>query len=340
MFKKSFDDIMDEMKVNVPNGMDVSEGSILYDALAPMALALEKAYMDMDSIIELAFADTSNGKYLSMRAEEFGVTRKEALQAKIEGQFNIDVPTNSRFYVEGFYFTVYESGKLICETPGKIPNIEGNELIPVNNIEGLTAASVTSIIFFGEDEESDEDLLMRLHHKVRNPATSGNVGHYKLWANSVNGVSDSRIIPKHDGVGTVKVIVIDNDKRAPDSAVIQEVQEYIEEVRPIGIEVTVQGPKEVSIDIQCTIQVSEGADLDEAKATVINNIEEYLRSIAFKVDEVRYSRILNNIFQVEAVEDCIDLVISSQDTLQVQNKNIILNTDEVAVIGQVTFYDS
>ncbi len=340
MFSKSFDDIMDEMKLNVPTGMDGREGSILYDALAPIALALEKAYMDMDSIIELAFAETSNGEYLGMRAEEFGVSRKEAQRSIIQGQFNLEVPIDSKFYVEGLSFTVFESGKLICDTSGKISNIEGKELIPVNNIEGLTTASVTKIIFSGEDEESDEELLKRLHHKVRNPVTSGNIGHYKLWANSVNGVGDCRIIPKYDGVGTVKVIVIDNNKQPPADCVVKNVNDYIDKVRPIGVDVAVVKAKGVSIDVQCTLKVSEGANVEDIKSRIIDNIEEYLRSIAFKVNEVRYSRILNNIFQVEDVEDCINLVISSDDTTQKDNNNIILNTDEVAVIGQVIFHES
>ena len=66
---------------------DVSavEGTFSFDTLAANAKEFEKAYAEMDLIVEAAFPQTSWGKYLDYLAEELaGLTRRAATKASVE----------------------------------------------------------------------------------------------------------------------------------------------------------------------------------------------------------------------------------------------------------------
>ncbi|WP_400162931.1 baseplate J/gp47 family protein [Brevibacillus sp. TJ4] len=69
----SFEQILYDMLLTVPEDLDRSEGSIIYDALAPMALALFKHHQERGKIIEQAFAVTATRKYLELMAIDYGL---------------------------------------------------------------------------------------------------------------------------------------------------------------------------------------------------------------------------------------------------------------------------
>ena len=66
----TFDKIIHDMLENIPNGLDKREGSVLYNALAPVALELQNAYIEMDTILNLTFVDTTEGIYLTKKCHE------------------------------------------------------------------------------------------------------------------------------------------------------------------------------------------------------------------------------------------------------------------------------
>ena len=62
MFEQyDFDTILSRMMSNVSDSLDKREGSVIYDALSPMAAELAQAYIVIDDIIDLIFPDTSVG---------------------------------------------------------------------------------------------------------------------------------------------------------------------------------------------------------------------------------------------------------------------------------------
>ncbi|MGK5506723.1 baseplate J/gp47 family protein [Brevibacillus formosus] len=109
--------------------------------------------------------------------------------------------------------------KVEAVVAGSSGNVPANSitLFPVT-LAGFTAVTNPSPTSDGFDAESDEDLLKRYYQRIRTPATSGNKAHYKNWAMEVQGVGDVRIVPLWDGVNTVKVIIIDSDKKPASQA--------------------------------------------------------------------------------------------------------------------------
>lgn len=61
----------------IPDDLDKSEGSHIWDAIAPAAIELAQAYIALDRVITLGFAQTTYGQYLDMRGNEIGLPRND-----------------------------------------------------------------------------------------------------------------------------------------------------------------------------------------------------------------------------------------------------------------------
>ena len=60
------------------------EGTFARDLIDANAVEFESSYAEMAMLRDAAFAETSWGDYLTLRAAEFGVDRKKAVKAKGE----------------------------------------------------------------------------------------------------------------------------------------------------------------------------------------------------------------------------------------------------------------
>lgn len=336
----TFETILKQMLDRVPNILDKREGSVIYNALAPAAVELAQKYIELDTFLDLVFVTTSSGEYLDRRAAELGLTRHPATKAKRLGLFfdsdnnPMDVPLESRFSLELLNYVVLEkleTGRFVleCETPGETGNKDFGNLIPIETIPDLGVAELADVLSPGEEEESDESLRERYLLKAQAPATSGNPAHYVIWAREVPGVGDANVIPVWNGPGTVKVVLIDPDKRAVSEFVRQAVEDHIETQRPIGADVTVVPATEVEINISVGVELPMGVDIDEVRTVFRDAVTEYLKGLAFKDKFVRPVRIGNILLDVAPIIDYENLAINGQTS------NIELADDEVAVLGTI-----
>ena len=337
---QTFDVIMKRMLDSAPNDVDKREGSIIYTALAPIAIELEQAYIDLGSNLDLTFADKANDIYLDYRANELGLSRKPAVKAIRKGEFKdnanalIDVPIGSRYSIEKVNYKIIEKistgmYKLECETAGQIGNTPSGVLLPLDYIDGLATARLTDVITPGEEVESNESLRTRYFDRARKPITSGNVRHYEQWAKEIPGIGDAKAFAVWNGPGTVKVVLLDQDKRAPVQGKVTEVANYIASVHPVGATVTVMAAIEVPINISATLTMKPGASIPSVIDEVKKNATEHFKSMAFKDQYVRYSRIANIILDADGVIDYTNLKINGG------TGNLLITGDQVAVLGTV-----
>ena len=63
----TFEVLLKRMLDRVSNSLDKREGSIIYDAAAPAANELQNAYINLDIMINEAYADTASRYYLIKR---------------------------------------------------------------------------------------------------------------------------------------------------------------------------------------------------------------------------------------------------------------------------------
>lgn len=330
----TYDYILNDMLNRVTDDVDKREGSLIYNALAPAAYHLSQAYFTLDNYLDLFFKDSAVGEYLDKKASDYGLARKQATYAvrKIATSGTIEI--GSRFALND---TTYKTTELIstnvykalCEQSGIIGNIYSGQLEAIDSVGDITA-TLTDIISLALDEEADDSLRERLDSFLKNPATSGNKNHYITWSKEINGIGYARVFPRWNGVNTVKVALLTNDKASVSETKVQEVKSYIEDRRPPGADVTVQSALEKSIDVNVKITLSANSTLELAKTDIESNIKQYFKDITFNDLIVRYTKIGEAILNSSYITDYENLTISNLTS------NIQLTEEEFPVLGALT----
>ncbi|MEL0873574.1 phage tail protein, partial [Clostridioides difficile] len=104
----TFENIIKRMLDSVPDTFDKREGSIIYNALAPVAIELTETYIAMDELLDQTFVDTASYYYLEKRCKERGITPLSATNTIAKGVFNIDIPLDSRFNLGEYNYIAIE----------------------------------------------------------------------------------------------------------------------------------------------------------------------------------------------------------------------------------------
>lgn len=205
-----YPNILKRMLNKIPDDIDKREGSIIYDALAPAAIEIAQMYVSFKNNMDLVFVDTAVSEYLDRIVNQIGMTRKLASKAIKEAYFYdeneelMDVPINSRFTCEEYYWRVLEKistgiFKVEAEKAGSETNNIIGKLIPVDYIINLGIANLSKLLIPGEDEESDDELRERYIENAKAPAFAGNITDYRTQVKLISGVGDLKVIPVWNG---------------------------------------------------------------------------------------------------------------------------------------------
>jgi len=172
---------------------------------------------------------------------------------------------------------------------------------PIANVSGTAIVSSPGL-FGGADEESDEDLRARVKLAFTSPPDGSSAPQFEAWALEVAGVTRAFALPLNSGLGTVDVtFVLDDDPSSiiPDSAKVQEVQDYIDERRPVTAAVTVFAPQLNEFDVFLSVVPDTTA--------VRQAVEDSLREMAAREAEpgqaLPISKIREAISAAEGEED-------------------------------------
>ena len=345
----TYEDILQRMLDKIPNNMDKREGSIIYDALAPAALELQLMYIELDVIMNEAFADTASREYLIRRANERGIIPEPATNAVLKGVFTpttVDILGN-RFSCGNLNYVAIEKitdgeYKMECETVGVDGNSSFGQIIPIDYIEGLESAELTEILIPGEDEEDTEVFRERYFQSFESQAFGGNVADYKLKTNAINGVGNTKVTPVWDGGGTVLLTIINSNFEAASEELIQSVQETIDPTKdasgkgiaPIGHIVTVNTVEEVPVNVTTSITYETDYSFDVLKTQIDEVIENYLAELrkTWGNNEdliVRSSQIDARLLDVVGIVDI-------QNTHVNEVKNFMVSEYQIPILGGVT----
>ena len=357
---KTFENILGEMLAYVEQQnpeLDTRVGSVIYTALAPIAMELETAYHEMVMIMDEAFLDTASLEYLVKHGNQVGVELREATCGHYVGEFDVAVEIGSRFNLDKFNYNVidkisdptddnaYYTYELVCETAGTEPNGYLGKLTPITFCQNLTHAELVSVISYGEDEEDTEAYRYRIQTHIMNPPLNGNVAQYNEWLDEYEGVGKYKVQPLWNGANTVKLVILDSENKRASDELIANVQEYFDPnsegmgngVAPIGAVVTVSSVEEVPVYFYCNFTLKDGYTEAEVTESIINAVDEYLQSMVFEKQTVSYMPISAAVYNAEGVEDVVELVVSVNGvSMEIGASDFIpsitLNSDEIAVL--------
>lgn len=343
----TFDSILDAMLTRVPNSVDKREGSVIYDALAPAAIELQKVYIELDAVLNEMFADTAGREYLIKRAAERGLSPTEATYAVWKGEFNLEIPIGSRFSLGEYNFIVTErmagnTYKLQCEQAGVGGNEAGGTLIPIEYLPGLQTAELTELLIPGEDEEDTEHFRKRYFNHLNSQAFGGNIADYKEKVNLIAGVGGVKVYPVWNGGGTVKLVIVDSRYQAPSGELVEQVQNTIDPpldsgkgygLAPIDHKVTVVGAGTEEITITVQIVYQEGWDFESCAEAINEAIDAYFMELNQNWEEeeclvVRSSQIISRLLEITGVLDVTLVEMNGEEgNYQVPADNVVKRGD-------------
>lgn len=341
--QQSQSDVLTRLKTDLAtteNTQSAIEGTFNGDILSANSIEFGNSYNEMYLMIQAAFADTSWGDYLTMKAAEMGIARKAAVSASVDltitGTAGSQIIKGSlfataedlRFYTSADA-TVGTGGTVVvtaqCSTTGTAGNVDAGTITKIPySIPGITAVTNAAAAHDGYDEETDASLLARYLLQVRTPSTSGNKYHYQEWALAVAGVGQAKVLPLWNGNGTVKVLILDADNQVASSTLIATTAAYIETLRPIGATVTVAAPTALTINVSATVT---GTDVTKAFTAALSS---YFQTYGFNLSAVSIAKIGAMLLSQDGVTDYSNLTINSGTS------NIAVTDDELPVVGTVT----
>lgn len=344
-------DILTALLVAMPDTYDKSVGSFVYDNLA--AVAEEIAGLDTDlatATSKLSIANLATTDLDTRVNERTGITRKAATYATGTVTVTGTGTINAGDLFETAAGTQFSSTQTIAivtngdvTVQAVVAGSAGNvaavtiTLFPVT-LTGFTAVTNAAPTTGGTDAETGAALLQRYYDYVQTPSTSGNANDYLVWAKSVAGVGDARVIPLWNGNNTVKVVVIDANKQPASAGIVSAAQTYIDPgitglgsgVAPIGAFVTVESATGLNIDVVATIVLSAGYTLATATTNIQNSLVALLQSIAFLQSVVSYAKVGDAVLNSAGVEDYSGLTVNGGTT------NVAVGTEQVAILGTTT----
>ncbi len=332
------EDILDDLEL-----ADTREGSYTNELVSPVALELWKLYQSLNALEPIVFVDETSGEYIDKKAGDYGIKRKTGTKAQatinFTGTDGAVIPKGTIFVTDdGLEFETLSATTIASGTATTTisstdvgdkynvgPNTITQQIISISGLEAFTNGQATG----GVDPESDKSLVNRLYAYLQKPATSGNAFHYEQWALEVAGVGGVKVLPLWDGPGTVKLLIVGEDKNPVDNTIVSNCSDYIEENRPIGADVTVISAEGLPINVQATVDIESSTSQATVKETLESHLKAYLESIAFEKYEIVYNRIAYMLLDIDGVIDYS--VLKVNNTMD----NIIIANDEVPILGTV-----
>lgn len=341
----------ESIRNRISDDYEKTEGYLIYDVTEAVGLELD----DYDSKLAEAQskfdADNLTGEDLTKYCyQRKGISRKAAGYAKgtvtVTGTGTVEIgdlfeTENGVQFASSETVEIVNSGDVavIAVVPGNVGMVGANAIndMPVT-ISGISACINNAPTYGGYEEETDDALRERFYEAIRSPSGNGNRASYKVWAKSVTGVGDAKVFPLAKGIGTVDVVIINDNMLPADNSLVTEVQNFIdpnssgtgEGEAPIGAVCYVTSATGKTINISVKVSKKGSAAQGVIKAEIEEAVTKYLASIAFESDKVSLAQVGNVIIDLDDVADYEDLKLNGVAS------NVAVTEREVAVLGEVS----
>ena len=197
---QTYDIILERMMNRVSDKFDKRPSSPVYDLHSATAIEFQILYIELEYLIKNSYGDTAAREFLILLAKDRGLSPEPATKAILQGEFtptNIDV-TGKRFNIGEINYVVTEqitpgTYKVQCETEGVVGNQYLGDMIPMEYIDGLQTASLTSVLIPGEDEEDTEVFRQRYFDSFNEQSFGGNHADYMAKVKGIEGVGSSKV---------------------------------------------------------------------------------------------------------------------------------------------------
>lgn len=262
------------------SGYQFDEASDIAIRLRVLAGEIFNAKSSLEWLKNQMFADTAQGEYLDMIAQQRGLARKQAVKSQGELTFYIDEPLGRDVIVpvgtmvatadtEPVRFVTTEEGEISAgntivsvgaeaHTAGCNGNISADRaVVPVSVPAEISRVTNREEFTDGEDAEADFELRERIRDSYINRSNGTNKTYYEQLALSVDGIAKAGVVSKVRGTGTIDIYVCGKDSAAS-SAEITRLQNLVNEQRELNVDVKVLAATFVDYDLLVRVKPKSG----------------------------------------------------------------------------------
>ena len=178
--------------------------------------------------------------------------------------------------------------------------------------------------------EDDETLRARALAALAATPASGNGDHYAAWCGRVADILRVKVLPLARGNGTVDIVAVGLDGKAPAQSVIAEAQAIVDTERPVGADAKVLAATETAVNVTAAVTLMDGGDLEAVRTAFAQALEDFFRDTALRTNIVSHGKVLRLLLDCEGVADV------SGFTMNGSGDSLTLAEAAVPVAGTVT----
>ena len=178
--------------------------------------------------------------------------------------------------------------------------------------------------------EDDETLRTRALAALSATPASGNADHYAAWCGQVAGILRVKVLPLARGNGTVDIVAVGLDGKAPAQSVMDQAQAIVDTERPVGADAKVLAATETAVNVTAAVTLMDGGDLEAVKTAFDRALADFFRDTALRTNIVSHGKVLRLLLDCEGVADV------SGFTMNGSGDSLTLAEAAVPVAGTVT----
>ena len=361
----SVNEIEQRILARLPDTLDKTEGSFLWDLTMPTALEeAELVQFWLPLALKSSFHMWAKGKYLNYCAYDCGLERLPPTYA----YGNVVVTTTEAVtFPAGFIFSVpsensspaieFETLEAVscdgAETltirvkaveSGTGSNVKHDTITimktPIRGVENITNPEALT---GGTVAESDESLRQRIddYYAGRGASFVGNKKDYETWARMVAGVGYAHCIPTYDGANSVKLVIADANGDPANNEILRAVEKFIfgtghddvNRLAPIGVaKYEVVAPDLVTINYSLDIKIADDFTLEQVEELIRVNLGKFYATLADSENyfaTLRYVAVSKVILETNGVADFKHLRVNGA------RNNVDFAEDEMPATGEI-----
>ena len=182
--------------------------------------------------------------------------------------------------------------KANCATLGKVGNSYIGECDLLANITNIGSVYMNELLFSARDEETDEELRIRIKEASIGSGFGGNIIDYRsLVGTELPTVGQMQVYSRNYGdpiLNSIVVSIVDNDNNPFTQEQLDEIKEQLDPssypgngrgMLPFGHHPIVVSPTEKTIDITVTIVPKAGYTTEGLSNAIEQKITEYIESV-------------------------------------------------------------
>jgi uncharacterized phage protein gp47/JayE len=329
--------------------IDLDAGEPLRTIIEAIMHELDLQYWQMEQVYNGSFIESSYGDDLSELIKILGIERKPASYSTGEVKLYRETPATVNYFIpsgtsvetlpdyngETFKFQTTKDATLlkdtvsvyvpiIAELPGKSSNVIDSTILivndPPNGIEFVINEEPTS---GGEEEETDEELKQRARGLL-DTIGLGTINALYNKVNDIDGILEVAVLDMERGIGTADILVL-GDTIPMTSTKREEVESVINKTKAAGIDIEMQEPTLLSIDINADLIIENGHFIDDYVQDVNKAIESYVNTLAigeklYKNQLERYIlNVSDRILDVNVSSPTGDIIPASKEIIRANN---------------------